>query len=184
MANNWKNIRVGVSVTTMDGKTARLQLPNRIVLNTKRNYEKVHGIEAYNQGVIVKATDYTFSVSVPDNTTTVEFLRNILETGAEIDTFVTNGLPSPVVEPGVDEASSDFKLIEETFHNCYLDGSETSIMIGDLPYTNFTGFALGKSWKYTSDFTAGTIATMAGMLGADIPADNDTIYDAVMASWA
>ena len=71
---NWLDTRIGIDITfnynDQTSSTIRLQVPNRVVVTTSQPYDKVHGLEAWNQGVIEKAPDYTFTISIPQNVDT------------------------------------------------------------------------------------------------------------------
>jgi hypothetical protein len=189
---NWKNIKVGVKITSAAHAAGgvELSIPSRIMIRESVSYDIIDGINKYNQGVAAKPHRYTFAVTVPANTDTSRLLKALLSDEEPfdfdlIDVDPTINFTGPVTTTS---GPGDFRFLGERLIDCYLTDKEITVEIGAVPYVVFNGIALGYDPKIyiSSSKTVDWISAQAsGLFYGDSVPSNMTLLrtEMIKDSW-
>jgi len=181
VVNNWDRARVATRVTSTDPVTGGdidkdITLVNRVTMNTKFNYEPIHGLNEWNQGVIEKPPEFTFQIALPALSPFVRMFRAFHVSGAPFNLElkeVTARKPTPN-----GNYEYEYALLAEELKECRIETKEVTVLAGDVPMVVFNGMALRYTFnddtKLPDNPTGqGTVQYPNGAdFGSGVPLDN------------
>ncbi len=141
---NWDKARIAARIeldNPAGGVIAEvIQLPNRVSIKATFNYEPLHGLNEWNQGIIEKAPEFTFVIAVPAVSATSRLLRTLQVSGVPFKLFVND-----------QSDSGEFELRQEVLSEARLTSKEMTVVVEDVPMIVYNGMAL--RYTYTDDGT-------------------------------
>lgn len=146
--HNWDKARIATRIvyTNPSDNTEKIHtcvMVNRVSFKATFNYEPYHGLSEWNQGVIEKPPEFTFTIAIPATSDTTRLLRALH----------VSGLPFNMDIRDATAGNSEFALITEVLVECRITSKEVNINVGELPMVVFNGMAL----RYTySDPASGS----------------------------
>ena len=145
VVRNWDRARVATNVEYLDpegGSLVRkeITLVNRVTINTKFNYEPIHGLNEWNQGIKELPPEFTFQIALPVISPFVRMFR----------AFHVSGLPFTLELKEVTAKSEtedgnfiyEYALLAEILESCRITTKEVTVVAGDVPMVVFNGMAL------------------------------------------
>ena len=154
-SKNWDKVKLAVNIyyprPSSDVTAAITQatvlvgtpcpLVNRVSIKTSFKFEPYHGLTEWNQGVIEKPPEFTFTVAFPATSNIVRLMRALHAGGIpfnlevkDTQVYGKDGLGDPVPK--------EFALITEALMECRCTSKEVSITVGNIPMVVFQGMAL------------------------------------------
>ena len=170
ITKNWDKARIAVEIT-YPGGSHTCELPNRASINTKFNYIPYHGLNRWNQGVIEKAPEFTFTIGIPSVSKTVRLLRSLMVSGTPFGI----GLSDEIAD------NNEFALISEELQECRLTNKGLTVIVADMPMVIFQGMAL----RYTYSDPLGSGSSQDGSGNKVLFGDGKLIgsTDHIFAEW-
>lgn len=141
---NWKNVRLATHIFSKIGELD-LQLPSRVVISERHDFDIIDGIEEYNRGVISKAPRYTFSLSIPSNVDSTRLMSDLMSQEEPFELELVQIQPEKLIGNTVTTTTKgDFRIFGEKLIDCYLNSEELTVETQQLPYKVYAGIALRK----------------------------------------